>query len=81
MLLFQRGRLFRGRVLGGSSMVNNMVYMRGSGNKYDNWENQGCKGWGYKDVIPYFLKSEHIDIHGLKSSGTYHRFMPSVLND
>ena len=56
-------------------MVNNMVYMRGSGNKYDNWENQGCKGWGYKDVIPYFLKSEHIDIHGLKSSGTYHRFI------
>ncbi|KAK3089543.1 hypothetical protein FSP39_004445 [Pinctada imbricata] len=68
----KRGRFIRGRILGGTSMVNNMVYMRGSSKKYDDWEKiGGCKGWGYKDIIPYFLKSEHIDIQHLTTSA-YH---------
>ena len=61
----------RGKVLGGSSIFNSMQYTRGSRHDYDEWETLGCKGWGYKDVLPYFLKSEDMTIEGLKSS-KYH---------
>ena len=61
----------RGKVLGGSSIFNSMQYTRGSRHDYDEWETLGCTGWGYKDVLPYFLKSEDIMIESLKSS-KYH---------
>ena len=49
----------RGRVLGGSSSINGMVYTRGHGLDYDNWARKhGCTGWGYADVLPYFKRSE-----------------------
>lgn len=49
----------RGRVLGGSSSINGMVYTRGHGLDYDNWAGEhGCAGWGYADVLPYFKRSE-----------------------
>ena len=47
-----------GRVLGGSSSVNAMVYVRGHPAKYDEWRERGCPGWGYADVLPYFRKLE-----------------------
>ncbi|KAL9878214.1 glucose dehydrogenase [FAD, quinone] [Glossina fuscipes fuscipes] len=50
----------RGKVLGGSSVLNAMVYVRGSKNDYNNWESQGNPGWGYEDVLKYFLKSEDV---------------------
>jgi choline dehydrogenase len=48
----------RGRVLGGSSAINGMIYMRGQAADYDGWAQAGLKGWGWDDVLPYFLRHE-----------------------
>ena len=49
----------RGKVLGGSSSINAMVYARGNPADYDGWEAMGAEGWGYDDVLRYFKKSEN----------------------
>ncbi|XP_061176433.1 glucose dehydrogenase [FAD, quinone]-like [Saccostrea echinata] len=61
----------RGRVLGGTSNLNFMQHVRGSRHDYHGWAKEGCTGWSYKDVLPYFIKSEDIQIPELQSS-TYH---------
>jgi choline dehydrogenase len=48
----------RGRVLGGSSSINGMVYVRGHALDYDLWAQLGCRGWSYADVLPYFKRAE-----------------------
>ncbi|KFB10261.1 GMC family oxidoreductase [Nitratireductor basaltis] len=55
----------RGKVLGGCSAINGMIYMRGQAADYDGWRQQGNVGWGWDDVLPYFLR--HEDFHGGQS--------------
>ncbi|HSG35250.1 MAG TPA: GMC family oxidoreductase N-terminal domain-containing protein [Sphingomonadaceae bacterium] len=49
----------RGRVLGGSGSINGMVYFRGHPTDYDDWSDAGCHGWSYREVLPYFTRTEH----------------------
>ncbi|MFF7249391.1 GMC family oxidoreductase [Embleya sp. NPDC008237] len=57
-----------GKVLGGGSSINAMVYIRGNAADYDGWEASGLQGWGYRDVLPYFRRSEH----NARGADTYH---------
>ncbi|MBM3560312.1 MAG: choline dehydrogenase, partial [Alphaproteobacteria bacterium] len=48
----------RGKVLGGTSAINGMIYLRGQPADYDGWRQRGCAGWGWDDVLPYFRRAE-----------------------
>jgi choline dehydrogenase-like flavoprotein len=60
----------RGKVVGGCSAINAMIYMRGQAADYDGWRQRGLAGWGWDDVLPYFLKHED---HVAPGTGGYHR--------
>ena len=61
----------RGKVLGGSSTINGMVYVRGNRHDYDRWAQMGLTGWSYEDVLPAFLRSEaHVQRGGAYHDGT-----------
>jgi choline dehydrogenase len=62
----------KGKVLGGSSSINGMLYIRGQAADYDGWAQMGCRGWSWDDVLPYFRKAQNqergesnMDFHGL----------------
>jgi choline dehydrogenase len=61
----------RGKVLGGSSSINAMVYIRGNRRDYDYWSELGNEGWSYADVLPYFKKSENEE-RGELGASEYH---------
>ena len=58
----------RGKVLGGSSSINGMVYIRGQAEDFDHWRQLGNTGWSFEDVLPYFKRSEH----QTRGSDAYH---------
>ena len=61
-----------GKGLGGTSLINYMQYLRGSRHDYDNWANNGAAGWAYKDVLPYFIKSEDQQNGEFVRTGSHH---------
>ena len=66
----QKYFLPRGKVIGGSSSINGMVYVRGQVEDFDMWAQMGCRGWSYDEVLPYFKRAEdnqrgESDIHGV----------------
>ena len=64
----RRVALPRGRLLGGSSSINGMFYMRGHPRDFDTWRQMGANGWGYADVLPYFKRMET----SWRGAGKYH---------
>ncbi|WP_424970222.1 choline dehydrogenase [Dinoroseobacter sp. S76] len=54
----------RGKVIGGSSSINGMVYVRGHAKDFDHWRDSGADGWGYADVLPYYKRMEAWDARG-----------------
>ncbi len=66
----RRHAMPRGRVLGGSSSINAMLYVRGQPQDYEQWRQMGCTGWGWDDVLPYFRKAQdqergESELHGV----------------
>lgn len=62
----------RAKVLGGCSVVNGMMYIRGVPKDFNDWEAEGNPGWGFDDVLPYFLRSEDNTEIGIWADNAYH---------
>lgn len=83
----RRGHQPRGKCLGGSSAINAMLYIRGQKEDYQHWQELGCEGFGYEDLLPYFIKAENnqngaSEQHG--DSGPLHvsnQFSPHSVSD
>lgn len=65
----------RGKVLGGCSSINGMIYMRGQASDYNQWASSGCTGWSWQDVLPIFKQHEHygpLESDSSKADNQYH---------
>ncbi|XP_067634954.1 glucose dehydrogenase [FAD, quinone]-like [Eurosta solidaginis] len=71
----------RGKVLGGTSSINYMIYNRGNKKDFDRWAAAGNDGWSYEDVLPYFLKSEGANLVDLENSVYHNRSGPLSVED
>jgi choline dehydrogenase len=71
----------RGRIVGGSSSINGLIFIRGQHEDFDDWERAGADGWGYRDVLPYFRKLERFDGPSSQYRGTYGELGVSTLRN
>ena len=71
----QRSRWPRGRVLGGTSVINANIYCRGNRLDYDLWAKNGAIGWSWREVFPYFLKSEDNRDPNMAYNGEFATFL------
>ena len=69
----------RGKVLGGSSAINYLMYVRGSREDYDAWESLGNKGWGWEGMLPYFKKHQTLDVTKATRQGD--KYMPHAAKE
>lgn len=76
----RRCALARGRGLGGSSVIDYMLYSRGHETDYERWASAGNNGWSFKDVLPYFLKSERSTLHNQRNVSHLHHNTGGDLN-
>ena len=67
----RRSRFSKGKLMGGSSAINGMIVSRGNPRDYDKWKAEGCDGWGWADLFPYFIKLENNQDHRMVATG-YH---------
>jgi len=78
----KRCRLMRGKLVGGTSSIDCMTYVRGSRSDYDRWAMKyGCAGWSYNDVLPYFIKSQHNTNTEFSQSGYHGSGGPLIVSD
>lgn len=68
----------RGKIVGGSSSINAMIYIRGNAADYDHWSKLGAEGWSFEEVLPYFKKSENqqdilSEFHGVGGEAKRHQ--------
>ena len=70
----------RGKVMGGSSAINAMLYVRGQSHDYDGWAQKGNPGWSYQDVLPYFRKAEYCEAQKTENMDTDLRGQSGPLN-
>jgi choline dehydrogenase len=70
----------RGRVIGGSSSINGLIYIRGQPEDYDHWQQLGNRGWGWDDVLPYFKKAERWEGEGSEVRGKEGPLFTSKMN-
>lgn len=71
----------RGRILGGSSSINGLIFIRGQKDDFDDWERQGASGWSYRDVLPSFRKLERYDGPPSQYRGSHGDFHVSTLRN
>ncbi|KAM8720809.1 hypothetical protein ACLKA7_006797 [Drosophila subpalustris] len=71
----------RGKVLGGTSSINYMIYNRGNRRDFDAWAERGNHGWSYAEVLPYFLRSESAQLQGLEQSPYHNHSGPLSVED
>lgn len=71
----------RGKILGGTSSINFMIYNRGNRRDFDRWAEFGNEGWSYNEVLPYFLKSENAHLAGLENSPYHNHSGPLSVED
>ncbi|XP_002056951.3 glucose dehydrogenase [FAD, quinone] [Drosophila virilis] len=76
-----RCALPRGKVLGGTSSINFMIYNRGNRRDFDAWAERGNRGWSYDQVLPYFLRSESAQLLGLEQSPYHNHSGPLSVED